>query len=109
LAEPANRISALTLPGENESVIREHFERGAIDHDPRDDQLATQLGDIKWISRERTDHPSSRRSRCGSDAFHHRTALTRCRTPSAHIDLPDVDVESHAGQSMTRDLMTKAR
>jgi hypothetical protein len=88
--------------------LRERFERGDIDIDPDDDQLAKQLGDIKWkltskgqIAVETKDEmrkrgvPSPDRADALAYAF-------------AHVDLPVVDVESHAGESITGDLMTKA-
>ena len=91
-----------------ESSGAQCFERGDINIDPHDDQLAKQLGDIKWrmtskgrIAVETKDEmrkrgvPSPDRADALAYAF-------------AHVDLPVGDVESHAGESITGDLMTKA-
>jgi hypothetical protein len=88
--------------------LRNRFEECEIDIDPDDEVLAKQLGDIKWkmvskgqIQVETKDEmrkrgvPSPDRADALAYAF-------------AYIDLPEVDAESHAGGSITGDLMTKA-
>jgi hypothetical protein len=77
--------------------LRERFERGDIDIDPNDDQLAKQLGDIKWkltskgqIAVETKDEMRKR----GVSSPDRADALAYA---FAHVDLPVVDVESHAG------------
>jgi hypothetical protein len=86
--------------------LRNRFENGEIDIDPNDEVLAKQLGDIKWkmtsngqIQVESKDDmrkrgvPSTDRADALAYAF-------------AYVDLPAVDVESLAGESITGDLMT---
>lgn len=45
--EPSNKSEFLNLRAEAWWQVRERFERGDIDIDPRDDELATQLADIR--------------------------------------------------------------
>jgi hypothetical protein len=90
--------------------LRELFENGEIDIDELDDKLAAQLGSIKWgvdsrgrIRIESKDDmrkrgmPSPDRADTGAMAFSRR----------AQGGGP-IDVSSHAGESITGDLMTKA-
>jgi hypothetical protein len=85
------------------------FETGEVDIDPDDDKLAAQLGSIKWgidsrgrIKIESKDDmrkrglPSPDRADTVAMAF------------SGRAQGRPVDVESHAGESITGDLMTKA-
>ena len=73
--------------------MRERFERKDIDIDPNDDQLAKQLGGIKWkltskgqIAVETKDEMRKRGvpSPVGADALAY---------AFAHVDLPVVDVK----------------
>jgi hypothetical protein len=85
------------------------FEQGEIDTDPHDDKLAAQLGSIKWgidsrgrIKIESKDDmrkrglPSPDRADCAAIAF------------AGRANAAPINVESHAGESITGDLMTKA-
>ena len=90
-------------------TLRERFEQGEIDIDPDDDKLAAQLGSIKWgidsrgrIKIESKDDmrkrglPSPDRADCAAIAF------------AGKANAAPMNVESHAGESITGDLMTKA-
>jgi hypothetical protein len=89
-------------------TLRE-VETGEVDIDPDDDEFAVQLGSIKWgvdsrgrIKIESNDHmhkrglPSPDRADTAAMLF------------SGRAQGRSVDVESHAGESITADLMTKA-
>jgi hypothetical protein len=84
-------------------------EQGEIDIDPDDDKLAAQLGSIKWgidsrgrIKIESKDDmrkrglPSPDRADAMAIAF------------AGRANAAPINVESHAGESITGDLMTKA-
>jgi hypothetical protein len=90
-------------------TLRERFEQGEIDIDPDDDKLAAQLGSIKWgidsrgrIKIESKDDmrkrglPSPDRADAMAIAF------------AGKANAAPINVESHAGESITGDLMTKA-
>jgi hypothetical protein len=90
-------------------TLRELFEQGEVDIDPEDDKLAAQLGSIKWgidsrgrIKIESKDEmrrrglPSPDRADTAAMAF------------SARANGAPINVESHVGESVTGDLMTKA-
>jgi len=88
--------------------LRERFEQGEVDIDPDDDKLAAQLGSIKWgidsrgrIKIESKDEMRKRGfpSPDRADAM----AMAFAGRPAAPMN-----VESHAGESITGDLMTKA-
>jgi hypothetical protein len=88
--------------------LRERFERGEIDIDPNDKELAKQLVKIKWtmtskgqIKVESNDEMRSR----GLPSPDRADALAYA---FANVDIPVVDVEYHAGQSITGDLMKNA-
>jgi hypothetical protein len=85
------------------------FEQGEIDIDPDDDKLAAQLGSIKWgidsrgrIKIESKDNmrkrglPSPDKADAMAIAF------------AGRANAAPMNVESHAGESITGDLMTKA-
>jgi hypothetical protein len=89
-------------------TLRERFEQGEIDIDPDDDKLAAQLGSIKWgidsrgrIKIESKDDmrkrglPSPGRADAMAIAF------------AGRANAAPINVESHAGGSITGDLMTK--
>jgi hypothetical protein len=89
--------------------LRERLEQGEIDIDPDDDRLAAQLGSIKWgiDSRGRikieskgqhaqTRLPSPDRADCAAIAF------------AGRANAAPMNFESHAGESITGDLMSKA-
>jgi hypothetical protein len=84
------------------------FERGEIDIDPNDDVLAKQLVSIKYkltsrgqIQVETKDEMRKR----GVPSPDRADALVYS---FVNMDAQVVDVESHAGESITGDLMTKA-
>jgi hypothetical protein len=94
---------------ENYRNLREIFENGEVDIDELDDKPAAQLGSIKWtvdsrgrIKIESKDQmckrgmPSPDRADTVAQAF--------CRRGSA----APINVESHAGEGITGDLITKA-
>jgi hypothetical protein len=89
--------------------LRELFEQGEIDIDPDDDKLAAQLGSIKWgiDSRGRIKIESK-------DDMRKRCLLSPDRADAMAIgfagsaNAAPINVESHAGESITGDLMTKA-
>jgi hypothetical protein len=87
----------------------ERFEQGEIDIDPHDDKLAAQLGSIKWgiDSRGRIKIESKddmrKRGLPSPDRADTATMIFSGRANAAPIN-----VESHAGESITGDLMTKA-
>ena len=88
--------------------LRLRFENGEIDIDPNDDVLAKQLVAIKWKMTSK-----------GQIAVETKEEMRKRNLPSPdradalvysfiHMDDQSVDVESHAGESITGDLMTKA-
>jgi hypothetical protein len=89
--------------------LRERFEQGEIDIDPDDDKLAAQLGSIKWgiDSRGRIKIESK-------DDMRKRGLLspgwadTAAVTFSGRANAAAMNVDSHADESITGDLMTKA-
>jgi hypothetical protein len=88
--------------------LRKRFEDGDIDIDPNDDELAKQLGEIKWkmtsngrIAVESKDEMRKR----GLSSPDRADALAYA---FAQVEITGIDVESHRGESITGDLMTKA-
>ena len=87
----------------------ERFEQSEIDIDPDDDKLAAQLGSIKWgiDSRGRIKIESK-------DDMRKRGLPSPARADAMVIafagwaNAAPLSVESHAGGSITGDLMTKA-
>jgi hypothetical protein len=89
--------------------LRARFEQGEIDIDPDDDELAAQLGSIKW------GIDSRGRIKIGSKDDIRKRGLpspdradTAAIAFSARANAVPMIVESHAGESITGDLMTKA-
>lgn len=88
--------------------LRYRFEGGEIDIDPLDTELAKQLVAIKWkmtskgqIAVESKDEMRKR----GVSSPDRADALAYAL---AGVEGTDVDIASHVGESITRDLMTKA-
>lgn len=88
--------------------LRKRFEEGDIDIDPNDEELAKQLGQIKWkitssgkIAVESKDDMRKR----GLSSPDRADALAYA---FAQVDITGIDVESHRGESITGDLMTRA-
>jgi hypothetical protein len=88
--------------------LRKRFEAGEIDIDPEDEQLAKQLGAIKWTMTSK-----------GQIAVETKEEMRKRKLPSpdrsdavaysfAQVELTGIDIESHRGESITGDLMTKA-
>lgn len=90
-------------------TLRELFEGSEIDIDPDDDKFAAQLGSIKWgvDSRGRIKIESKDDMRKRGLPSPDR-ADTAAMLFSGRAQGRPVDVESHAGESITGDLMTKA-
>jgi hypothetical protein len=107
---PIDKERFVNARAEDYWTLRELFEAGEIDIGPDDDKLAAQLGSIKWTVDSRglikikskddvrkRGLPSPDRADTVAMAF-----SARAQGGSK------VDVESHAGESITGDLMTKA-
>jgi hypothetical protein len=88
--------------------LRERFEQGEIDIDPDDDKLAAQLGSIKWgiDSRGRIKIESKDDMRKRGLPSPDR-ADTAAMIFSGRANAAPINVESHAGESITGGLMTK--
>jgi hypothetical protein len=88
--------------------LRELFESGQIDIDQFDDKLASQLGAMKWKlaskGKIRVESKEEMRKR-GVPSPDRGDALMMVFAIAARVV---VDVESHAGEGITGDLMTKA-
>jgi hypothetical protein len=106
---PIDKERFVNARAEDYWTLRERFEQGEIDIDPDDDKLAAQLGSIKWgidsrgrIKIESKDDmrkrglPSPDRADAMAIAF------------AGRANAAPMNVESHAGESITGDLMTKA-
>ncbi len=106
---PIDKERFVNARAEDYWMLRERFEQGEIDIDPDDDKLAAQLGSIKWgidsrgrIKIESKDDmrkrglPSPDRADAMAIAF------------AGRANAAPINVESHAGESVTGDLMTKA-
>jgi hypothetical protein len=106
---PIDKERFVNARAEDYWTLRERFEQGEIDIDPDDDKLAAQLGSIKWgidsrgrIKIESKDDMRKRGlpSPDGAD--------TAAMIFSGRANAAPINVESHAGKSITGDLMTKA-
>jgi hypothetical protein len=106
---PIDKERFVNARAEDYWTLRERFEQGEVDIDPDDDKLAAQLGSIKWgidsrgrIKIESKDDmrkrglPSPDRADAMAIAF------------AGRANAAPMNVESHAGESITGDLMTKA-
>ena len=91
------------------TTLRERYEHGEVDIDPDDDKLVAQLGSIKWgiDSRGRIKIESKDDMRKRGMPSPDR-ADTAAMIFSARANAAPMNVESHAGGSITGDLMTKA-
>ena len=87
--------------------FRELFENGEIDIDELDDVLAAQLGSLKWAidprGRIKIESKDEMRS-----AGCRRQQGRHCGSSLLSSGGHGVDVEGHAGEGITGDLMTKA-
>jgi phage terminase large subunit len=105
---PFDKERFVNARAEDYWTLRELFENNEIDIDELDDKFAAQLGSIKWtvdsrgrikISKEDMRNrgmPSPDRADAVAQAFSRRGSAA------------PIDVESHAGEGITGDLMTKA-
>jgi hypothetical protein len=106
---PFDRERFVNARAEDYWTLREIFESGEVDIDPEDDKFAAQLGSIKWTVDPAAASRSNRRTTRADEVFRHRIGLTRRAMLFSGGALGGpVDVESHAGESITGDLMTKA-
>ncbi len=106
---PIDKERFVNARAEDYWTLRELFEAGDIDLDPDDDKLAAQLGSIKWgiDSRGRIKIESKDDMRKRGMPSPDR-ADTVAMAFSGRSQGRPVDAESHAGESITGDLMTKA-
>jgi phage terminase large subunit len=90
--------------------LRELFQNGEIDIDELDDKLAAQLGSIKWgvdsRGRIKIESKDDMRKR-GMPSPDRADTVAMGFSRRAEGGGP-IDVESHAGESITGDLMTRA-
>jgi hypothetical protein len=87
-------------------MLREMFEAGEIDIDPDDDQLAAQLGSIRWTvdSRGRIKIESNddmRKRGLPSPDRADALCMTLVEGGAVHLD-----AESHRGECITGDLLS---
>jgi hypothetical protein len=106
---PIERERFVNAPAEDYWTLRERFEQGAVDIDPDDEKLAAQLGSIKWgidsrgrIKIESKDDMRKRGLPSPDPADAMAIAL------AGRANAAPMNVESHVGESITGDLMTKA-
>jgi hypothetical protein len=106
---PIDKERFVNARAEDYWTLRELFEQGEVDIDPDDDKLAAQLGSIKWgidsrgrIKIESKDDmrkrglPSPDKADTAAIAF------------SGRANAAPINVESHAGESITGDFISKA-
>jgi len=106
---PFDKERFVNARAEDYWTLRELFETGEVDIDPEDDKFAAQLGSIKWgvDSRGRIKIESKNDMRKRGLPSPDR-ADTAAMLFSGRARGGRIDVESHAGESITGDLMTKA-
>jgi hypothetical protein len=107
---PIDKERFVNARAEDYWTLRERFEQGEVDIDPDDDKLAAQLGSIKWgidfrgrIKIESKDDMRKRGMPSPDRADTLAMVVSRRATGGLAID-----IESHRGESITGDLMTKA-
>ena len=106
---PFDKERFVNARAEDYWTLRELFETGEVDIDPEDDKFAAQLGSIKWgvDSRGRIKIESKNDMRKRGLPSPDR-ADTAAMLFSGRARGGRIDVESHARESITGDLMTKA-
>jgi hypothetical protein len=106
---PIDKERFVNARAEDYWTLRERFEQGEIDIDPDDDKLAAQLGSIKWgidsRGRIKIESKDDMRKR-GLPSPDRADALAIAFAGKANA--APMNDESHAGESITGDLMTKA-
>ena len=107
---PIDKERFVNARAEDFWTLRELFEAGEIDIDPDYDKLAAQLGSIKWTvdSRRRIKIESKDDMRKRGMPSPDRADTVAMAFSGRAQGGSQVDVESHAGESITGDLMTKA-
>ena len=88
--------------------LRNRFERGEIDIDPTDDVLAKQLVAIKYRLTSRGQIQVETKEEIRKRGVPSPDRADALVYSFVNMDAGVVDVESHAGESITGDLMTKA-
>jgi hypothetical protein len=89
--------------------LRERFEQGEIHIDPYDDKLAAQLGSIKWGHRlPGRIKIESKDDMCKRGLLSTRLSRHCSHDLSGKANAAAMNVESHADESITGDLMRKA-
>jgi hypothetical protein len=106
---PIDKERFVNARAEDYWTLRELFEQNEVDIDPDDDKLVAQLGSIKWgiDSRGRIKIESQDDMRKRGLPSPDR-ADTAAMIFSARANAAPMDLESHVGESITGDLMTKA-
>jgi hypothetical protein len=104
------RSDSSTLERGTTGNLRELFENGEIDIDQLDDALAAQLGSLKWTldsrGRIKIESKDDMRKR-GMPSPDRADAIAQAFSRRGGASVA-IDVEGHAGESITGDLMTKA-
>jgi hypothetical protein len=105
---PIDKERFVNARAEDSWTSRELFEQNEVDIDPDDDKLAAQLGSIKWgiDSRGRIKIESKDDMRKRGLPSPDR-ADTAAMIFSGRANAAPINVESHAGESITGGLMTK--
>jgi hypothetical protein len=88
--------------------LRERFEQGEIDIDPDDDRLAAQLGSIRWGIDSRGRIKIESKGDVRKRGLPSPDRADACAIAFAGRANAPMNVESHPGESITGDLMTKA-
>jgi hypothetical protein len=106
---PIDKERLVNARAEGYWTLRERFEQGEIDIDPDDDKLAAQLGSIKWgiDSRGRIKIESKDDMRKQGMPSPDRADAWRLHL-LARQNAASMNIETHVGESITGDLMTKA-
>ena len=106
---PIDKERFVNARAEDYWTLRERFEQGEVDIDPDDDKPAAQLGSIKWgiesRGRIKIESKGEMRKR-GFPSPDRADAMAMAFAGRANA--APMNVESHAGESITGDLMTKA-
>ena len=106
---PIDKERFVNARAEDYWTLRERFEQGEVDTDPDDDKLADQLGSIKWGHRL----PRPDQDRESKDDMRKRGLPSPDRADAMAIafagraNAAPMNVESHSGESITGDLMSR--
>jgi hypothetical protein len=107
---PIDKERFVNARAEDYWSLREIFEAGEIDIDELDDVLAAQLGSIKWTvdSRGRIEIESKDDMRKRGMPSPDRADTLAMVVSRRATGGPAIDIESHRGESISGELMTKA-